>query len=84
LLALLVWMKDKATPEEVVNLSCRVEELLARLGRPEALAQATRTRQQAARKLGGWSRDRFLAERASIDRLLERVINFEPSILRRA
>ncbi len=71
LMALLDWMQGHATPEEAVDLAWRVEALLARLGRPQALAQAMRVRKQAARQLGAWSRARFNAELANIDRLLE-------------
>jgi tetratricopeptide (TPR) repeat protein len=72
LMAMLQWIQDKTTPEEVVDLAQRVEGLLANLGRPLALAQATRVREQAARGLGEWSHARYQTEDASIDRLLER------------
>ena len=45
---------------------------MAELGRPQALARATRVREQAAQKLGDWSHARFMTEAAHIDRLLER------------
>ena len=35
------------------------------------LAQAIRVREEAARKLGGWSHARYLTEHATIDRLLD-------------
>jgi|GEM_PF-194705 len=72
LLALLDWIKDHAPPEQVVYLASRVETLLANLGRPQALAQATLIREQAALALGEWSHARFEAERQGIERLLER------------
>ena len=72
LMAMLQWSQDRKTPEEVVDLADSVETLLSRLGRPQALAQATRVREQAARGLGEWSYARFLTEVANIDRLLER------------
>ncbi len=72
LIAMLQWIQDKAMPEEVVGLAQSVEALLAELGRPQALAQATRVREQAAQGLVEWSRARYLTESASIDRLLER------------
>ncbi len=72
LMALLQWVQDKATPEDVVNLAKRVESLLANLGYPQALAQATRAREQAARGLGEWSHAGLMAESANIDRILER------------
>lgn len=72
LLALLVWVEDKAPPEQVVGLASRVEALLARLGRPQALAQVTCVREQAAQALGEWNHAQYLTTSASIDRLLER------------
>ncbi len=41
-------------------------------GPTQALAVATRVREQAAQNLGDWSHARFLAESSNIDRLLER------------
>ncbi len=72
LMAMLRWVQDKATPEAAVGFANRVESLLSNLGRPQALAQATRARDQAARRLGEWSHARFAAESANVDRLLER------------
>jgi len=72
LMAMLLWIHDKATPEDVVDLAVSVESLLSKLGRPQALAQATRVREQAAQQLGEWGKARFLTENADIDRLLER------------
>ncbi len=71
LLALLVWIQDRATPEGVVGLAGSVEQLLAPLGRPQALAQVTSVRERAAQALGEWSHARFEAERYSIERLLD-------------
>src|SRR5262249_31764581 len=48
------------------------ETLLARMGRPHALAQATAVRVQAAQALVEWSHALYLAESQNIDRLLER------------
>ena len=72
LMAMLQWIQDKETPEEVVNWAGRVETLLANLGYPQALAHATRVREQAARELGEWSHAKYQTEDANIDRLLER------------
>jgi hypothetical protein len=71
LLVLLGWMQDNATSEEVTDVAGRVEQLIARLGRPQALAQAVKVREQAAQALGEWSHARFEAERYSIERLLD-------------
>jgi tetratricopeptide (TPR) repeat protein len=72
LMAMLRWCEEKVSPEEVVGLTQKVEDLLSQLGRPQALAQATRAREQAAKRLGEWSDVSFNAEAAKIDRLLER------------
>jgi tetratricopeptide (TPR) repeat protein len=73
-MALLDWIEEHETLEEVIDLAAKVEALLASLGRPQALAQATRAREQAALLLGqarNWGHARFIAESAKIDRLLE-------------
>src|SRR5262245_62904300 len=72
LLVLLTWIQGKETPEKVVAMASSVEELIATLGRPNALAQATAVREQAAQALAGWSHARYLVESGNIDRLLER------------
>ena len=71
LIAMLLWMQQHAAPEEVVNVAQSVESLLSYLGRPQALAEATRVREQAASGLKEWSNARFLTEGAGIERLLE-------------
>jgi tetratricopeptide (TPR) repeat protein len=70
-LALLAWAEGALAPEEVVGLADSVEALLARLGRPQALALAFRAREKAARRLGEWSHAHFLSASRSIDRLLD-------------
>ncbi len=72
LLEMLDWIQDHWPPEKVVRLATKVEEHVAHLGHPQALARAARVREQAAQKLGDWSHARFLAESARINRLLER------------
>lgn len=72
LLALLSRAQDKAAPEVVVELAQSCETLFSFLGLRQALAQATKVREQAAEKLGEWSHARRLTESANIDRLLER------------
>lgn len=72
LLAMLEWSQIRWPPERVVNLAGQAERLVAELGRPQALARATRVREQAAQKLGDWSHALHLSESAHIDRLLER------------
>jgi tetratricopeptide (TPR) repeat protein len=71
LLSLLAWAKGALTPEEIVSLAGSMESLLSNLGRPQALAQATRAREEAAQRLGGWSGPQFEALRQGIERLLE-------------
>jgi tetratricopeptide (TPR) repeat protein len=71
LLALLEWAQGALAPEEVVDLAGKLETLLALLGRPQALAQATRAREQAARALGGWSRAQYQSLASGIERMLE-------------
>ena len=71
LLELLEWTQGALPPEEVVGLAGSLESLLAPLGRPQALAQATRARERAARALGVWSAAQFESLRQDIDRLLE-------------
>jgi tetratricopeptide (TPR) repeat protein len=71
LMAMLRWTQEKAGPEVVVEVAQSVESLLANLGRAQALAEATRVREQAASGLNEWSHARFVTEDASIDRLLE-------------
>jgi len=71
LLALLEWIPGKATPEEVVGLAGKVEQLLEYLNRPQALAQVVAVREKAAQALGEWSHVQFEAERLRIERLLD-------------
>ncbi len=71
LLAMLQWMQQQDAPEEVVGLASKVETLLANLGRPQALAEATRVREQAAKGLSEWSHARFVTENESINRMLD-------------
>lgn len=71
LMAMLRWMQQKDASEMVVDVAQRVETLLANLGRAQALAEATKVREQAASGLSQWNHARYLTESASIDRLLE-------------
>src|SRR5205807_1246871 len=50
--------------------AARVEGLVARLGRPQAVARAVKVRAAATERLGAWSGARFLAESADLERLL--------------
>lgn len=57
--------------EVVADKAGRVEQLLANLHQPQALAQVVAWRKQAAQALGEWSRARFENERMNIERLLQ-------------
>ena len=71
LLAMLLHVEKSATPEVVVPLSQRIEELVSSLGIKSALTVAVRVRERASKKLRVWSRAQFLTESASRDRSLE-------------
>ncbi|SDZ83691.1 Tetratricopeptide repeat-containing protein [Thiothrix caldifontis] len=57
--------------EVVADKAGSVEQLLANLHQPQALAQVVAWRKQAAQALGEWSRARFENERMNIERLLQ-------------
>lgn len=69
---LLVWADEELPSEDVVQLAVRMEDLLANLGRPQALAQAVSVRTAAAQRLGVWSQAQYANACSNIDRLLER------------
>ncbi len=71
LIAALDWIEAAQTPERIVDLAGGVEELLAALDRPRALALAVAARERAAGKLGAWSHASFQAQDANFDRLLQ-------------
>lgn len=60
-----------AEPARVVALTERLEELLRRIGRPNARATVARLREEAARHLQEWSHATYLAASADIHRLLD-------------
>jgi tetratricopeptide (TPR) repeat protein len=60
-----------ARAEVVVGMAGRLESLLQALGRPKALARASRVREAAMAGLGDWSHARFTAESQAVDRLIE-------------
>jgi tetratricopeptide (TPR) repeat protein len=57
--------------EMVAYKAGRLEQLLANLHQPQALAQVVAWRKQAAQALGEWSNARFVNERMNIERLLQ-------------
>ena len=71
LMAMLRWLQEKATSEEIIAVATSVESLLSTLGQPQALAYAAKVRERAAQGLGGWGHARHIAEISNIGRLLE-------------
>ncbi len=56
--------------EVVTDKAGYIEQLLANLNYPQAMAEVVKIRQQASEQLGEWSHARFENERLSIERLL--------------
>jgi tetratricopeptide (TPR) repeat protein len=76
LMALLAWLRqrleaDSDTAERVVDTAGKIEQLLAPLNRPQALAQAVTLRQRAAALLSEWGQGQFENQRLQIERLLD-------------
>ncbi len=71
LLAALEHVGATASAEAVVAMAGRIESLLQPVGRPRALARASRVREAAMAGLGEWSHARFIAESEAVDRLIE-------------
>ena len=71
LMAMLLWLQDRAKPETVIGLASSIETMVSLLDMQSALAQAIRVQEEAALKLGGWSHALHLTESATVDRLLE-------------
>lgn len=61
---------DQAEAETVTGKAGSIEQLLANLDYPQALAEVVSIRQQASERLGEWSHARFESERLTIERLL--------------
>ncbi len=70
-MAMLLWLQDRATAEVLIDWADRVEKLISTSGSESALAQVVNVRDEAVLKLGAWSHARFLTERAAFDRLVE-------------
>jgi tetratricopeptide (TPR) repeat protein len=60
-----------AAVDLVVDAAAGLESLLHNLGRPKALARASRIREAAAAQIQEWNHARFTAEDCAVDRLLE-------------
>lgn len=76
LLALLAWLadllkQDDSSAETVSDIAGSIEQLLANLNRPSALAKAVRLREASAGRTPEWGHTRFENERLLIERLLE-------------
>lgn len=71
LLAVLEHLRLTASADRVVQLATLIEHLERYLGRPRAVTQAEKVRDAAMEQVGEWSDTRFLAESATIDRLLD-------------
>lgn len=69
LLALLRDHQQHFSPERTAHFASRLEELLANLGVPAALAEVVTARERAGHALSGWSRVRFETERLRVERL---------------
>ena len=69
---LLALMRDHiqhAAHERVAQIAVQLEQMLADLGFPTALAEVVAARERAGQALIGWSRARFETERLNIERL---------------
>jgi len=71
LLALLDWLPADREPADVSQWAGHIEQLLARLGRPAALALAVAVRETAAKELGDWSHAAYQAADSAFDRLAQ-------------
>jgi tetratricopeptide (TPR) repeat protein len=76
LLALLDWLEsllaeDHSTAEMVSGTAGYIEQLLANLNRPSALAKAVRVREESTDLIPEWGTARFENERMQIERLLD-------------
>lgn len=69
LLALLRDCLSQSAPERSARIASQLEQLLAHLGIPAALAEVIATRERVGQALPGWSRTRFETERLRIERL---------------
>ena len=61
---------EQIEPEIIIGKAGRIEQLLANLNYPQAMAEVVKIRQQASEQLGEWSHARFVNEKLSIERLL--------------
>ena len=71
LLPALEHLASGESPERLVNLATSLEGLIANLNRPRVLARVVQIRAAATQRLPDWSHSQYVAEDASIDRLIE-------------
>ena len=69
LLALLRDYQQRSSPEQSACLAGQLEQLLADLEVPAALAEVVTARERAGQALSGWTRVRFETERLHVERL---------------
>ncbi len=70
LMRLLEYVRGQGDAEATVNLAARLEQLIARLGRPRLLARIAAIRAEESKNLPDWSNTRFKSYRMQIERLL--------------
>jgi len=68
LLALLEYIKDRYSPEDVVDTASSIEQLIARLHKPKALKKVVQIREKANENIKEWSHAAFSAESRKIER----------------
>lgn len=68
LLALLDYIKDRYSPEDVVIIARDIEQLIANLHKPKALKRVVQIREKANQNIKEWSNAAFEAERMKIER----------------
>ena len=71
LLALLTALPQQSDAEQTADIAGSIEQLLANLQQPQALALAVKIRQQAAATIGVWNHSQFENKRLNIERLLQ-------------
>jgi tetratricopeptide (TPR) repeat protein len=75
LLALVDWLadllaQDGSSAETVSDIAGKIEQLLANLNRPSALAKAMKLREESAGKVPEWGKTRFQSAALEVERLL--------------
>jgi tetratricopeptide (TPR) repeat protein len=69
---------DSSTAETVSDTARKIEQLLANLGRPQALARAVAVREKAGTMIPEWGHARFSSDFVGIERLLQQG-QFQPA-----